>query len=193
MAYAREKEARSGILGWRHIARRSHRRISRALPRAGPYRVMSRVCATCNIAQPGKNFSVRSDGNLSAWCKPCNRAYQRVWAKNRRQNMPKKLEKCADCGGHNKQRHQSYYSKCIKCGRAYHAAVCRRVYRTVDGKNKQKARSAVSAALESSRLKKMPCETCGNRESEAHHDDYSLPLDVRWLCKKHHGEVHHVD
>ena len=35
-----------------------------------------------------------------------------------------------------------------------------------------------------------PCEVCGIPESHAHHDDYSRPLDVRWLCEKHHKQLH---
>lgn len=45
-------------------------------------------------------------------------------------------------------------------------------------------------------LIKLPCEVCGTNEKvEAHHDDYSKPLDVRWLCRKHHQEHHrfHVE
>jgi ribosomal protein S27AE len=33
------------------------------------------------------------------------------------------------------------------------------------------------------------CSKCGAK-AQAHHDDYKKPLDVRWLCPKHHGEHH---
>lgn len=52
------------------------------------------------------------------------------------------------------------------------------------------AHSAVSNALRAGRLKKCPCEVCGLEEVDAHHDDYSKPLDVRWLCRTHHCEHH---
>ncbi len=37
---------------------------------------------------------------------------------------------------------------------------------------------------------KLPCEVCGNTKVDGHHDDYSKPLEVRWLCKVHHLEAH---
>ena len=39
-------------------------------------------------------------------------------------------------------------------------------------------------------MKRLPCEVCGERKTHAHHDDYSKPLEVKWLCKKHHDEHH---
>src|ERR1035437_6971213 len=44
---------------------------------------------------------------------------------------------------------------------------------------KYKARNAVNNALRDDRLTKKPCP-CGNPKSQAHHDDYSKPLDVSW-------------
>lgn len=42
----------------------------------------------------------------------------------------------------------------------------------------------------SGRLAQKPCEVCGKMKVHAHHDDYSKPLDIKWLCAKHHGERH---
>jgi hypothetical protein len=55
---------------------------------------------------------------------------------------------------------------------------------------KIKARAAVHRALKSGLLSKAPCETCGSSTVEAHHHDYSKPLDVHWLCKACHVKSH---
>ena len=54
-----------------------------------------------------------------------------------------------------------------------------------------KARKMVVTALRRGDLQKTACFTCGELEVEAHHADYSNPLGVIWLCRKHHEEVHH--
>lgn len=55
---------------------------------------------------------------------------------------------------------------------------------------KELARKAVRNALKRGQLKRTPCEKCGEPKSEGHHDDYSKPLEVRWLCRRHHIEHH---
>ena len=56
--------------------------------------------------------------------------------------------------------------------------------------DKAKARDVTFYALKSGKIKKFPCEVCGNKKSEAHHDDYSKPLKVKWLCPIHHADLH---
>jgi hypothetical protein len=53
-----------------------------------------------------------------------------------------------------------------------------------------KARELVNRALKSGKISKMPCAVCGNNNVVAHHPDYSKPLNVIWLCRKHHRELH---
>lgn len=55
---------------------------------------------------------------------------------------------------------------------------------------KRKAREILRMNVRSGNVQKLPCEFCGDLKSEAHHTDYSKPLDVRWLCKKHHVSIH---
>ena len=52
------------------------------------------------------------------------------------------------------------------------------------------ARITAWRAIKEGILIKEPCEVCGIKMVDAHHDDYDKPLDVRWLCRKHHKEHH---
>lgn len=55
------------------------------------------------------------------------------------------------------------------------------------------ARNAVQTAIRNGSLVRGPCEVCGEPNGHGHHDDYSRPLDVRWLCHTHHMEHHHAE
>lgn len=57
---------------------------------------------------------------------------------------------------------------------------------------KARVRSRTKMQIRRGKLVRKPCEVCGDSKSQAHHDDYSKPDDIRWLCHMHHLEVHGV-
>ena len=52
------------------------------------------------------------------------------------------------------------------------------------------ARSRTNNAIVGGHLTRQPCEVCDTLPTHAHHDDYTKPLDVRWLCQAHHFQLH---
>lgn len=63
--------------------------------------------------------------------------------------------------------------------------------KTAEEKLKHAARSKVLRAIRSGRITKQPCERCGtDAHVHAHHDDYSKPLEIMWLCAQHHKDRH---
>ena len=46
------------------------------------------------------------------------------------------------------------------------------------------------SAIQNGWLIPQPCEVCGKEKSQGHHEDYSKPLDVIWLCVRHHQDRH---
>ena len=55
---------------------------------------------------------------------------------------------------------------------------------------KNTARDITRYAVKTGKIVKTSCEVCGCIKAEAHHVDYSKPLIVRWLCHKHHMQIH---
>ena len=67
---------------------------------------------------------------------------------------------------------------------------------TKEDYEKWKVNYKIYLMIKAGKLKKQPCEVCGNVNAQAHHDDYSKPLEIRWLCQIHHSQLHsqlHLD
>ena len=108
------------------------------------------------------------------------------------------LNKCKECTKNDANKHRSENLEKI---RAYDRArgkiperikantEINRAWRAED-KRRSKAHSAVSHAIRSGDLVRLPCVRCGEQKSVAHHEDYDKPLDVVWLCQPCHKQRH---
>lgn len=129
-----------------------------------------KVCFKCQKTLPLTEFykhSQMADGRLNK-CKECNKRDVRD---NRKSNI-------------------EYYREYDKKRGNRQTNEYRKKYRE-DYPNKYKARTMVNNAISGGKLFREPCEICGSKRSvHAHHDDYSKPLNIRWLCAAHHSQWH---
>lgn len=123
-----------------------------------------------------------ADGHLS-FCKPCVRRYA---LEHRRRNL-ERVQRYDRLRGRGEKRKAAVAER-AKRNREYSRAKCRESAQRYP--DKLRARALVGNAVRDGRLKRCACERCGDERVQAHHDDYTKPLDVRWLCSKHHGEEH---
>ena len=145
----------------------------------------TKTCFKCGVEKPRTDFyrhSRMKDGRLNK-CKECTKS-------DVRNNRKAKIEhyRAYDRKRGNRQPpeyYKDYYHRNKeKIRRNFRAYIER-------NKDKYKARYTTTNAIRDGRLLREPCEVCGtDKHVHAHHDDYSKPMDVRWLCRKHHAEVH---
>ena len=69
-------------------------------------------------------------------------------------------------------------------------AATKRYRRDPVNQMKLAAHTMVAAALKLGLLVAEPCRKCRRKRAEAHHEDYTRPLDVVWLCRRHHKGLH---
>lgn len=124
-------------------------------------------CNKCLKVKPSGTFN-----NGYTCCKDCRKAYAKEYRIRNQEVLAKK---------------QHEYRSTEK-GKKIKRASKSRYYASYPEKNQ--AHNMLAYAVRSGRITRLPCEVCGDRKSEAHHDDYGKPLDVRWLCSKHHREHH---
>lgn len=59
-----------------------------------------------------------------------------------------------------------------------------------NNREKQRTHSKVAKALSKKILIKKPCKVCKEKRVDAHHPNYDKPLEVIWLCRQHHKDLH---
>jgi DNA repair exonuclease SbcCD ATPase subunit len=100
-----------------------------------------------------------------------------------------------DKTGQNQRHYLKYREKILAKNRARYQANRERELKRLDANKKTekgRARAAVHSAVRSGKLVRSDlCEACGNKaKTHGHHEDYSNPLDVVWLCTACHGKAH---
>lgn len=156
----------------------------------------SKTCTKCGETKPLSEYHKHAqcaDGHRPD-CKECHRAAC-------------KARRDADLNSVREGDKDRYYNQ---PGRAdsVRAAATRRYHRVRDTKEhaqykrdlarrmaekhpeKMHARSVFRHALARGDLTREPCLFCGYPDTQGHHHDYSKPLEVTWLCLRHHGLVH---
>lgn len=156
---------------------------------------VAKVCGRCKEMKLVTAFRPQSQGRpgYSSWCKSCHNEANREWDKahpdRARQHRLKANRKWRS--SHPQESYAATNKSKSRNPEKYKA-----IQRKAEIAHKERfperaaARQAVLIAVRSGRLVRQTCEVCGDPQSQGHHDDYSKPLTVRWLCRKHHVEHH---
>jgi hypothetical protein len=97
---------------------------------------------------------------------------------------------CKVCGSYLELNRIYLKAYCKSCENAYQRRYKKNYTPRIPQQKKIKCRAYAQKALESGKLIRKPCEKCGNTKVEMHHEDYDKPLEVNWLCRECHLDLH---
>jgi len=152
---------------------------------------MEKVCFKCNEEKPLTEFykhKMMADGHLNK-CIDCAKNDEHI----------RRAENIDEIRAYDRNRPNSL-ERSRKFGLAEKERLKDPDYREKSNARKKKwaesniirksAHIITGNAIRDNRLIRKLCEVCGESKAEAHHEDYEKPLEVNWLCKKHHMERH---
>ena len=151
-------------------------------------------CKSCEIDKPLDDFykhEAQKDGRDST-CKECRKSR----LKERRKADPEKFKETDrlryQIDPRVRERHRRYHK--TDDGKA---ALRRSHKKWIEAnEDKRAAHILLNNAIKAGKVEKPnACDDCGKCECriEGHHDDYTKPLDVRWLCRECHLLQHKAD
>lgn len=145
-----------------------------------------KTCFKCNVEKELSEFYKHPkmpDGHLNK-CKECNK---KDVTENRLKKIDyyKAFDKKRAMLPHRVKAREEYIK--TEAGKIAYT----KAHKKYDENNphKKKAVQAVNNYIRYNPDFKKPCVICGLK-AQAHHHDYTKPLDVIWLCSKHHSEEH---
>jgi len=129
---------------------------------------ITRMCPKCGVETATERFAVHNRlGAAIGWCRQCHMTYGKEHARPRSYHYRYRYRHVS-----------SEHSRAIKARhRARHPD---RIY----------ARNMITRLIGKGVISRQPCSTCGSPNAQAHHEDYSKPLDITWLCYDHHMAHH---
>lgn len=154
------------------------------------------ICACCKEEKTEDEFYIRNNrkSGISLRCKECTpkrkphteeqKEKRRVYNKKYRSEHKKEIREY-------QRKYHSYHDYWpVNHEKRKETARKSSAKYKKDNIEKRAAHNKVANAIKYVKINRNPCSVCGNPKSEAHHSDYSKPLDVVWLCRKHHKELH---
>lgn len=94
---------------------------------------------------------------------------------------------CSSCGKPHERVGQRY---CVGCHNAYMREWRKTNPMSDEQRLKDTARSYANVYLRRGKIQRGNCRDCGGEHAEMHHEDYSMPLKVIWLCRPCHMLLH---
>lgn len=132
-----------------------------------------KMCSCCGLEKLARDYQKRaaSRDGLTASCKAC------LSSRDKARESPERASA-----------RRAYQMS--EAGKIAHARAIKKYNERYP--MRRYSRVIVGNALQNGSLVKPEiCETCSSsRKIEAHHDDYTKPLNVRWLCEDCHKEWH---
>lgn len=147
-----------------------------------------KTCRDCHVEKPATDFYPHprmADGRLNK-CKTCVKA--RI-SRHRRNNIEKirAYDQIRNRLPHRLEIRRKYAK--TEAGKRVRATA-NSAWRQREPE-KTAAHTILNHAIRDGKVKKGPCSVCGlKKKIHGHHEDYSKPLDVIWVCDKHHKQIH---